>query len=96
MGDERAALPFAGENIDLADEVGNEARARTVINLAWRADLLDPPRVHHGDPIRDRHRLFLVVRDEDCCHAKLFLELLQLDLHALPQLAVERGKRLVA
>ena len=36
-----------------------------VVELARRADLLDAAVVHHGDVVGDRHRLLLVVRDED-------------------------------
>ena len=37
---------------------------RGSVQLGGRAELLDPAAVHHGDPIRDRQRLLLVVGDE--------------------------------
>ena len=48
--------------------------------------------------MRSRHgqRLLLVVGDEDQGDAELLLQLLQLELHLLAQLAVERAERLVA
>ena len=74
----------------------DEARARAIVDVARRTDLVDPAGVHHGDAVGHRHRLFLVVRHEDQRDAELLLQLLELELHALAQLAVERGERLVA
>ena len=42
-----------------------------------------------------RHRLFLVVRDVDECDSDLVLDPLQLELHLLAELQVERAERLV-
>ncbi len=53
------------------------------------------PGAHDGDAIRHRHRLLLVVGDEDEGDADLALDALQLDLHLLAQLEVERPERLV-
>ncbi len=50
---------------------------------------------HHGDAVGHRQRLFLVVRDEDEGDAGLVLHALQLDLHLLAQLVVQRRERLV-
>src|ERR1043165_3852235 len=94
--DEAAALPLAGKDVDLADKIGNEPRPRALVDLARRADLLDPASVHHRDAIRDRHRFFLVMRHEDRGNAELFLQLLQFELHALTELTVERSEGLVA
>jgi hypothetical protein len=52
-------------------------------------------RVHHGDPVRQRERLGLVVRHVDERDADLLLQVDELDLHVLAQLRVERGERLV-
>ena len=38
---------------------------RPVVELVGRADLLDPPALHDDDPVGQRHRLDLVVRDVD-------------------------------
>jgi len=46
---------------------------RRLVNLARRADLLDPAGAHDRDPIGHRQRLFLVVRDVDGRHADVAL-----------------------
>ena len=66
-----------------------------VVDLLGRADLLDPALVHHRDPVAHRERLFLVVGHEDERDADLALDALQLELHRLAQLEVERAERLV-
>ena len=69
--------------------------AGRVVDLARRADLLDAALVHHRDAVAHRERLFLVVRHEDERDADLALDALQLELHRLAQLQVERAERLV-
>ena len=83
------------EPIVRADETGDERRVRLVVKLLRRADLLEAPGVHHRDMIRQHKRLGLVVRDVHERGAKGGLQLLQLDLHVLAQLQVERAERLV-
>ena len=83
------------KKVRLADEVGDEAFRRMVVDVPGRADLQDLARRHHRDAVRHRQRLFLVVGDEDEGDAGLVLQPLQLDLHLLAQLVVERGERLV-
>ena len=51
--------------------------------------------IENGDPVGHRQRLFLVVRHEDDRGADLPMQHLDLDLHALAQLAVEGAQRLV-
>ena len=68
---------------------------RAVVDLLGRADLLDPPVAHHGDAVAHRERLALVVGDEDERDPDLALDPLELELHRLAQLEVERGERLV-
>ncbi len=53
------------------------------------------PAVHDHDPVGHGHGLFLVVRDVDECDPDLVLDPLQLKLHLLAQLEVERTERLV-
>ena len=84
-----------GDQIGDADEVGDEHRGRRVIDLLRRADLLHPAVVHHRDPVGHRQRLFLVVGHVDERDAHLALDPLELDLHRLPELEVERAERLV-
>jgi hypothetical protein len=51
--------------------------------------------VHDPDPIGDRHRLLLVMGDDDEGQTKLLLQLHQLELRLPAQLLVERRERLV-
>ncbi len=53
------------------------------------------PLVHDRDPVGHRQRLFLVVRHVDERRLRLFLDVLQLELHLLAQLQVECAERLV-
>ena len=85
----------ARDRVRDADEVGHEAVDRSLVELGRLALLLDPPVVHDDDDVRHRQRLLLVVghvheRDPD-----LLLERLELELHLLAQLEVERAERLV-
>ena len=91
----RLAVAVHLEEVRLADEVRDEPRRRPVVDLARRADLLDPPVVHDGDAGRHRHRLLLVVRDVDERRADVAVDLRELDLQPLAQLQVERAERLV-
>ncbi len=84
------------EEIRITDEVRHETRGRAVVDLERRAELLDPAAIHHRDPIGHGQRLLLVVGDVDQGDGDLALELLQLELHGLAQLLVERTERFVA
>ena len=66
-----------------------------LVELARRRDLFEPAGIHHADPVGHRHRLFLVVGDDDEGHAEPALQLHQFELGAFAQLLVERGQRLV-
>src|SRR5687768_8640656 len=77
-------MPF--EEIRLADEVGDEASPRTLVDLLRRALLQDPSLVHHRDPVGQRQSLFLIVSDVDERDPDSLLQLLQFDLHLLTQL----------
>ena len=70
-------------------------RRRPVVDLRGRGELVDVARVHDGDAVGHRHRLLLVVRDHDEGDADVALDPLELDLHRLAQLEVERAERLV-
>ena len=53
------------DDVGAADEIGDEARARTLVDLLGRADLDDAAVVEDGDAVGHRQRLALVVGDED-------------------------------
>ena len=57
--------------------------------------LLDPAVAHDDDHVAHRQRLLLVVGHVDEGDPDLALELLELDLHLVAELAVERAERLV-
>ena len=83
------------EHVGRADEAGDERRRRPLVDLVGRADLLDAAVVEHRDAVAHRQRLALVVGDEDERDADVALDRLQLDLHLLAELEVERAERLV-
>jgi hypothetical protein len=83
------------DEVGLADEVRDPAARRALVKLGGRAELCDPSRRHHGDAVGHGQRLFLVVGDIDHGRAELGLQALDLDLHVLAQLLVERAERLV-
>ena len=66
-----------------------------MVDLLRRPDLLHPAVVHHGDPVGHGERLFLVVGHVDEGDPHLALDPLELDLHRLPELEIERAERLV-
>ena len=82
-------------DIGAADEARHERRGRPQIQLARRRQLLDAPLVEHRDAIGHRQGLTLVVGHVDEGDAELLLQALELDLHFLAQLEVERAQRLV-
>ena len=88
-------VDFQLEGVERADEVGDERRLRPFVDLTRASELLDLPSVHHGDPVAHRERLVLVVRHVDERRPELVLDSLQLELHLLAQLHVERTERLV-
>ena len=79
----------------VADEAGDEAVGGRLVEPVDRVDLLDRAVVEHRDAVAHRQRLALVVRDVDEGHAELAVQFLQLDLHVLAQLLVQRAQRLV-
>ena len=66
-----------------------------LVDLLGRAALPDLAALHHRDAVGHRERLLLVVRDVEERDADLALDALQLHLHLLAQLQVERAERLV-
>ena len=90
-----AVLDDGRQQVGDADEAGHERLRRVLVDLLGRAQLLDHAVVHDGDPVGHRERLLLVVRHVDERDADLALDPLELDLHLLAQLEVERAERLV-
>ena len=84
-----------GQQVADAEEAGDEARRRSLIQALRVAELLVSAVVHDGDAIGHRHRLFLVVGHVDERDPDLLLDALELDLHLLAQLEVERAERFV-
>ena len=84
-----------GDDVEFAEEVGGKLRARAEIELLRRADLLDPPGLHEADAIGHGQRLLLVVGDIEDGDAEALVQLLDLELHVVAQLLVERAERLV-
>lgn len=55
-----------GGKFGVADEIRDEGVGRTVIVILLCALLRDLGFLHHDDPVRDGHRLFLMVGDTEC------------------------------
>ena len=85
----------AGQDVGFADEVGHERIDRLIIDICRRADLLDVTTVHDHDGVRHGQRLLLVMGDVNKGDAGGLLDALELDLHLLAQLEVQRAERLV-
>ena len=85
----------AGDQVGLAEEVGDERGHRVLVEVGRGAHLLDPAVVHDRDGVGHGHGLFLVVRHVDERDADLGLDALELELHLPAQLEVERAERLV-
>ena len=86
---------LAGQEVRLADKLGGEARPRTLVDVLGRADLLNEAVAHDGDAVGKVERLLLIVGDVEESDAGALLDVLQLALHLLAQLQVERAQRLV-
>ena len=78
-----------------ADEAGHEEIRGPLEHLLRRAELPDPARLHHGDPIGERERLRLVVGDVDGRRPHLVLQPLQERARLEPEPGVEIRERLV-
>ena len=94
------SAPAPATDLDLhqvgrAEEVGHVGVRGLLVDLARGADLHDPARVHHRQPVGHGQRLLLVVGDVEEGDADAFLQRLQLDLERAAQLGVERAERLV-
>ena len=92
---EPSAWPVQQVHRRRADEAGDEGGGRAVVDLFGRADLLHAAGVHHDHALRQRHRLDLVVGDEQRGDAEFAVQLLDLQPRLRAQLGVEVGQRLV-
>ncbi len=86
---------LALEEVGFADEVGDRPVQRRLVDVAGCADLQHLALAHHRDAVGHGQRFLLVVGDEDEGDPGLVLQALQLDLHFLAQLQVQRRQRLV-
>ena len=91
----RSLAHHAAAEIGFADEAGDEARLRSLVEIVRRADLQQPAMVEHRDTVGHGEGLGLVMRDEHDRDPDLALQMFCLDLHLLAQVLVERRKRLV-
>ena len=66
-----------------------------MIKFVWRPNLLNLTAVHHHDPVGQRHRLDLVVRDIDSRGLNLLVYPFDFRAHLNAQLCVQIGQRLV-
>ena len=82
------------DQVRLADEARREPRLRVFVDLLRRADLLKLPLAHDRDAVGHVQRLFLIVRDVDKRDAQPLLDVLQLLLHLLAQLQIQRADRI--
>src|SRR5258708_2794903 len=85
---DRAAGERAFQEVRAADEAGDEARARAVVEREGVVDLLDPALVHYHDAVGGHHRFRLVVGDVDGGDAEPIVEPSDLEAHLLAQIGV--------
>ena len=83
------------EQVDGADEAGDERGGGGVVDGIRRGYLLDLALIEDADAVAHGERLLLVVGDEDEGDAELALQGFQFELHLLAQLEVERPERFV-
>ena len=89
------AVHVARQRVVVAHEAGDEGIGRAVVQGLRRGQLLDAALVEDRHAVGQRHRLGLVVGDEDHRHAQLAVQAADLELHLLAQLLVQRRQRLV-
>src|SRR5207248_9400067 len=95
VGADDGAGCFAAQQVGRSHKSSDERRGRALIHVGRSAHLLDAALVEHGQPIAHGERLLLVVGYVDEGDADLLLDRLELDLHLLAQLEVERTEWLV-
>ena len=92
-----AARDHALDQIDwwAAEEPRHKNIGRALINPLGRIELLDQPALHHRDPVREGHRLGLVMGDIDKGGFELLMQPLDQAAHGKPQRGIEVGERLI-
>ena len=88
-------LDLDRQDTRLAHEVHHETIGRRLIQRARGAILRDPCLVHHDDPVGDRQRLGLIVRDINHGQAERLLQRPDLVANVAAQPGVEVGQRLI-
>ncbi|MNB95412.1 hypothetical protein D3C75_425850 [compost metagenome] len=83
------------EQVDGADEAGDEGGGGGVVDSIRRGYLLDLALIEDADAVAHGERLLLIVGDEDEGDAELALQGFQLELHLLAQLEVQRPQGFV-
>ena len=83
------------DQVHVTDKSRHPSRSWPLIDRRRLANLRELALVHHTDSIRDRHRLVLVVRDDDERRLQPALQLFELKARFLAQLAIERRERLI-
>ncbi len=91
----RHSLDRAFEHVGGPYELGDRAAARRLIDFRRCAELQQATVLQDGNPVAHGHRLFLVMGDVDEGHAELAMHALELDLHELAQVRIERAERLI-
>lgn len=86
---------LAVEEVRVADERGDEARGRRLVDARRAVELLDPALVDDRDAIRERHRLALVVRNVHKRDTDPIVNRVEFEKHVLTELEVKRRERLV-
>ena len=78
-----------------ADKARDEQRRRLIVDILGRTDLLDAAVMHQHNPIGQRHRFHLIVRDINRGGAHALAQLLDLGAHLHAEPRIEVGQRLV-
>ena len=83
------------QGIVFTDETRDKLRRRFVIEAMRRSNLNNGPMIEYRHAIGHRQGFALVVGHTDHRDSQHLVDLLQLDLHVLAQLLVERAKRFI-
>ena len=90
-----AAMNLQFQHVKHANEPGHEFVDRLFINLPRSANLLQVPFGKNDDPVRNFHRLLLIVRHEQGGHIQIGVQPHQPLAKFLPNLGVDRPQRFI-